>query len=121
MPQIPEKIHELTVGQLAARSGAAVSALHFYEAKGLIGSRRTPGNQRRYGRDALRRRWRYHSRIEFDLWLDRNKDGRALHRKRGSRSARATGNEQARKELRVSFYFATLNFGFAAFFKINNL
>jgi MerR family redox-sensitive transcriptional activator SoxR len=47
VPQIPEKIHELTVGQLAARSGAAVSALHFYESKGLISSRRTPGNQRR--------------------------------------------------------------------------
>ncbi|MER7488221.1 redox-sensitive transcriptional activator SoxR [Streptomyces sp. NPDC126497] len=55
MPQIPEKIHELTVGQLSARSGAAVSALHFYESKGLIGSRRTPGNQRRYSRDTLRR------------------------------------------------------------------
>ncbi|MFF9089291.1 redox-sensitive transcriptional activator SoxR [Streptomyces sp. NPDC014991] len=55
MPQIPEKIHELTVGQLSARSGAAVSALHFYEAKGLITSRRTPGNQRRYSRDTLRR------------------------------------------------------------------
>ncbi|MBX9426141.1 MULTISPECIES: redox-sensitive transcriptional activator SoxR [Streptomyces] len=55
MPQIPEKIHELTVGQLSARSGAAVSALHFYEAKGLISSRRTAGNQRRYSRDALRR------------------------------------------------------------------
>jgi MerR family redox-sensitive transcriptional activator SoxR len=55
VPQIPEKIHELTVGQLAARSGAAVSALHFYEAKGLITSRRTAGNQRRYGRDTLRR------------------------------------------------------------------
>lgn len=55
MPQIPEKIHELTVGQLSARSGAAVSALHFYETKGLISSRRTAGNQRRYSRDALRR------------------------------------------------------------------
>ncbi|XEC32580.1 redox-sensitive transcriptional activator SoxR [Streptomyces fradiae] len=55
VPQIPEKIHELTVGQLSARSGAAVSALHFYEAKGLISSRRTSGNQRRYGRDILRR------------------------------------------------------------------
>ncbi|MEU9028365.1 redox-sensitive transcriptional activator SoxR [Streptomyces sp. NPDC048383] len=55
MPQIPEKIHELTVGQLSARSGAAVSALHFYETKGLISSRRTSGNQRRYSRDALRR------------------------------------------------------------------
>jgi MerR family redox-sensitive transcriptional activator SoxR len=55
VPQIPEKIHELTVGQLSARSGAAVSALHFYETKGLISSRRTSGNQRRYTRDALRR------------------------------------------------------------------
>ncbi|WP_405897018.1 redox-sensitive transcriptional activator SoxR [Streptomyces sp. NBC_00727] len=55
MPQIPQTLHELTVGQLSARSGAAVSALHFYEAKGLIGSRRTSGNQRRYSRDALRR------------------------------------------------------------------
>ncbi|MFJ2167041.1 redox-sensitive transcriptional activator SoxR [Streptomyces griseofuscus] len=55
MPHIPEKIHELTVGQLAARSGAAVSALHFYEAKGLITSRRTGGNQRRFSRDTLRR------------------------------------------------------------------
>ncbi|MEW2133535.1 redox-sensitive transcriptional activator SoxR [Streptomyces sp. NPDC005435] len=55
MSRIPEKVHELTVGQLSARSGAAVSALHFYEAKGLIHSRRTSGNQRRYGRDTLRR------------------------------------------------------------------
>ncbi|MDX1549191.1 MAG: redox-sensitive transcriptional activator SoxR [Lysobacter spongiicola] len=46
---------ELSVGQLARRSGVAVSALHFYEASGLIQSRRTPGNQRRYSRDALRR------------------------------------------------------------------
>jgi MerR family redox-sensitive transcriptional activator SoxR len=46
---------ELTVGQLAARSGVAVSALHFYEAQGLISSRRTEGNQRRYRRDTLRR------------------------------------------------------------------
>ncbi|MFF7730324.1 redox-sensitive transcriptional activator SoxR [Streptomyces sp. NPDC008001] len=55
MPQISYKIQELTVGQLSARSGAAVSALHFYETKGLISSRRTAGNQRRYDRDALRR------------------------------------------------------------------
>jgi MerR family redox-sensitive transcriptional activator SoxR len=46
---------ELTVGQVAARSGVAVSALHFYEAKGLIQSRRTAGNQRRYRPDTLRR------------------------------------------------------------------
>lgn len=46
---------ELTVGQLAARSGVAVSALHFYERKGLIHSRRNAGNQRRYPREVLRR------------------------------------------------------------------
>jgi MerR family redox-sensitive transcriptional activator SoxR len=46
---------ELTVGQVAARSGVAVSALHFYEEKGLISSRRTSGNQRRYPRETLRR------------------------------------------------------------------
>jgi len=46
---------ELTVGQLAARSGVAVSALHFFERQKLIHSRRTTGNQRRYRRDMLRR------------------------------------------------------------------
>ena len=46
---------ELTVGEVAARSGVAVSALHFYERKGLIRSHRTGGNQRRYAPDVLRR------------------------------------------------------------------
>ena len=55
MARVPAEVQELTVGQLAARSGVAVSALHFYEANGLIRSRRTPGNQRRYTRDTLRR------------------------------------------------------------------
>jgi len=45
----------LTVGQLAERSGVAVSALHFYESKGLIHSHRNAGNQRRYAREVLRR------------------------------------------------------------------
>ena len=47
--------NELSVGQLAARSGVAVTALHFYESKGLIKSNRNAGNQRRYPRDVLRR------------------------------------------------------------------
>ncbi|GLF96191.1 redox-sensitive transcriptional activator SoxR [Streptomyces yaizuensis] len=55
MPDTRDQTQELTVGQLSARSGAAVSALRFYEAKGLISSRRTSGNQRRYTRDTLRR------------------------------------------------------------------
>jgi MerR family redox-sensitive transcriptional activator SoxR len=45
----------LSVGEVAERSGLAVSALHFYETKGLIASIRSSGNQRRYGRDVLRR------------------------------------------------------------------
>ncbi|SFW41932.1 MULTISPECIES: redox-sensitive transcriptional activator SoxR [Pseudomonas] len=49
-------IHKaLTVGQVAARSGVTVTALHFYESKGLIKSTRNPGNQRRYPRAVLRR------------------------------------------------------------------
>ncbi|MDA2808397.1 redox-sensitive transcriptional activator SoxR [Nocardiopsis suaedae] len=55
MAQEAWKRKELTVGQVAERSGVAVSALHYYEREGLIRSRRTAGNQRRYARDTLRR------------------------------------------------------------------
>ncbi len=46
---------ELSIGELSARSGVATSALRFYEVEGLITSRRTDGNQRRYARPMLRR------------------------------------------------------------------
>jgi MerR family redox-sensitive transcriptional activator SoxR len=46
---------ELSIGEVAARSGVAPSALRFYESEGLIASRRTSGNQRRYERATLRR------------------------------------------------------------------
>ncbi|MEN5427796.1 redox-sensitive transcriptional activator SoxR [Stenotrophomonas pennii] len=46
---------ELSVGEVAKRSGVAVSALHFYERKGLIRSLRNAGNQRRFPREVLRR------------------------------------------------------------------
>jgi len=55
MEKVPAEVTELSVGQMAERSGVAVSALHFYERKGLIHSTRTAGNQRRYHRDELRR------------------------------------------------------------------
>ena len=45
----------LTIGDMAARSGVAPSALRFYEREGLIRSTRTSGNQRRYQRAELRR------------------------------------------------------------------
>jgi MerR family redox-sensitive transcriptional activator SoxR len=46
---------ELTIGELSARSGVSASALRFYEREGLIESRRTDGNQRRYPSVTLRR------------------------------------------------------------------
>ena len=45
----------LSVGEVAARSGVAVSTVHFYERKGLIAGWRSGGNQRRYRRAVLRR------------------------------------------------------------------
>ena len=49
-----QKMH-LTVGDVARRSGLAVSAIHFYDRKGLISAERIGGNQRRYGRYVQRR------------------------------------------------------------------
>ncbi len=47
--------HELTIGEVAKRSGVASSALRFYEARGLIRSTRTASGHRRYPRAVLRR------------------------------------------------------------------
>ena len=45
----------LTIGELAARTGLSVSAIRFYEAKGLVRAVRTSGNQRRFLRSDIRR------------------------------------------------------------------
>src|SRR4051795_9133057 len=45
----------LTIGQVAERTGAATSALRYWEDLGLIRSVRTTGNQRRYERVTIRR------------------------------------------------------------------
>lgn len=50
-----ESLALLTVGELATRGGVAVSALHYYESRGLIRSQRSSGNQRRYAKAELRR------------------------------------------------------------------
>lgn len=44
----------LTIGEVAARTGVATSALRFYEDRGLIESTRTEGNQRRFPRSTIR-------------------------------------------------------------------
>lgn len=45
----------LSVGQVAARSGFAASAVRYYEAEGLISAERNSGGQRRFQRSVLRR------------------------------------------------------------------
>lgn len=43
------------IGTLARRTGLAVSAIRFYEERGLIRASRTAGNQRRFLRSDIRR------------------------------------------------------------------
>jgi len=45
----------LAIGEVADRTGVAVSALRFYEAQGFITATRTAGGQRRFHREVLRR------------------------------------------------------------------
>jgi MerR family transcriptional regulator, redox-sensitive transcriptional activator SoxR len=45
----------LSIGEVAERTGVSVSALRFYETEGMVTPSRTPGGQRRFPRDALRR------------------------------------------------------------------
>jgi len=45
----------LSIGEVAERTGAATSALRYWEDLGLIHSVRTTGNQRRYERATIRR------------------------------------------------------------------
>jgi MerR family redox-sensitive transcriptional activator SoxR len=45
----------LTIGEMARRTGLSVSAIRFYEARGLVSAIRTGGNQRRFLRSDIRR------------------------------------------------------------------
>ena len=45
----------MTIGQLAERTGLSVSAIRFYETKGLISPDRNAGGQRRFPRSDIRR------------------------------------------------------------------
>lgn len=45
----------ITIGDLAARTGLSVSAIRFYEARGLIEPFRSAGGQRRFLRSDIRR------------------------------------------------------------------
>jgi MerR family transcriptional regulator, redox-sensitive transcriptional activator SoxR len=45
----------LSIGEVAERTGVAVSALRFYDAQGFIHATRSAGGQRRFPREVLRR------------------------------------------------------------------
>jgi MerR family redox-sensitive transcriptional activator SoxR len=45
----------MSIGQLAKRTGLSVSAIRFYEARGLVRATRGDGNQRRFLRSDIRR------------------------------------------------------------------
>ena len=45
----------LSIGDIARRTGLSVSAVRYYEEKGLVSSLRTRGNQRRFLRGEIRR------------------------------------------------------------------
>jgi MerR family transcriptional regulator, redox-sensitive transcriptional activator SoxR len=86
----------LTISELAARSGAAPSALRYYEDLGLISAQRTAGQQRRYPRYMLRRvafiragRQLGLALREIKAALDVLPDGKAPTRAQWRRAARA--------------------------------
>ena len=39
---MPDEVPSLSVGELARRAGVAVSTLHYYESRGLVGAQRLP-------------------------------------------------------------------------------
>jgi MerR family redox-sensitive transcriptional activator SoxR len=45
----------VSIGELSRRTGLSVSAIRFYEARGLVAAIRTSGNQRRFMRSDIRR------------------------------------------------------------------
>jgi MerR family transcriptional regulator, redox-sensitive transcriptional activator SoxR len=45
----------MSIGQLARRTGLSVSAIRFYEARGLVRASRGAGNQRQFARSDIRR------------------------------------------------------------------
>jgi MerR family redox-sensitive transcriptional activator SoxR len=96
----------LTIAELSARSGAAPSALRYYEDQGLITAERTSGNQRRYPRYTLRRiafiragRQLGLSLREIKKALDTLPGGKAPTKAQWSRAARAW---QARVDDRIA-------------------
>jgi MerR family transcriptional regulator, redox-sensitive transcriptional activator SoxR len=90
-------VPELSIGQLAERSGVAPSALRYYESQGLIESTRSEGGQRRFERGTLRRVAFVRVAQQVGLTLEEIRD--ALH----SLPARRTPTEKDWERLSVAW------------------
>ncbi len=50
-----EPSNRIPIGEIARRTGLSVSAIRFYESRGLVQAGRNKGGQRRFGRSDIRR------------------------------------------------------------------
>ena len=50
-----QKPNQLPIGEIARRTGLSVSAIRFYESRGLVEAGRNSGGQRRFARSDIRR------------------------------------------------------------------
>lgn len=55
MASVSSKSNQLPIGEVARRTGLSVSAIRFYEERGLVASVRNSGGQRRFARSDIRR------------------------------------------------------------------
>lgn len=55
MVELKRKTADLSIGDLARRTGLSISAIRYWEGRGLIRPARSSGNQRRYARSDIRR------------------------------------------------------------------
>lgn len=88
----------LTIGDLARRTGLSVSAIRFYEEKGLVEALRTGGNQRRFLRADIRRL--SFILIAQKMGLSLEEIGRALARLPQGRTPNARDWSQISHEIR---------------------
>jgi MerR family transcriptional regulator, redox-sensitive transcriptional activator SoxR len=89
----------ISIGELAARTGLSVSAIRFYEGKGLVDPYRSSGGQRRFLRSDIRRL--SFIRIAQQLGLSIDGIAKELSRLPHGRTPTATDWARISREMRV--------------------
>ena len=52
---MPARPNQIPIGEIARRTGLSISAIRFYESRGLVQAGRNSGGQRRFARSDIRR------------------------------------------------------------------